>query len=56
MNVCPLLDTLDLAPAVSWRRRFRPIWKAYALWLRADCVDLSAAFATTPSNPFSRPC
>jgi len=30
---------------VSWRRRFRPIWKAYALWLRSDCVDLSAAFA-----------
>jgi membrane protein len=32
-------------PALNWRRRFRPIWKAYALWLRADCVDLSAAFA-----------
>jgi membrane protein len=30
---------------MSWRRRFRPFWKAYALWLRADCVDLSAAFA-----------
>jgi membrane protein len=30
---------------VTWRRRFRPIWKAYLLWLRADCVDLSAAFA-----------
>ena len=30
---------------MSWRRRFRPIWRAYALWLRADCVDLSAAFA-----------
>jgi membrane protein len=30
---------------VSWRRRLRPFWKAYALWLRADCVDLSAAFA-----------
>jgi membrane protein len=40
-----LLDNLDVEPAVSWRRRFRPIWKAYALWLRADCVDLSAAFA-----------
>ncbi|MCP9932157.1 YihY/virulence factor BrkB family protein [Cyanobium sp. AMD-g] len=30
---------------MSWRRRFRPVWKAYALWLRSDCVDLSAAFA-----------
>ena len=30
---------------MTWRRRFRPIWKAYLLWLRADCVDLSAAFA-----------
>jgi membrane protein len=30
---------------VNWRRRFRPFWKAYVLWLRADCVDLSAAFA-----------
>jgi membrane protein len=30
---------------VKWRRRFRPFWKAYLLWLRADCVDLSAAFA-----------
>jgi len=37
--------TLEHGHAVSWRRRFRPIWKAYALWLRADCVDLSAAFA-----------
>jgi len=33
------------ASAVRWRRRFRPFWKAYVLWLRADCVDLSAAFA-----------
>ena len=23
----------------------RPLWSAYVLWLRADCVDLSAAFA-----------
>ncbi|KEF42083.1 MAG: hypothetical protein ER33_07585 [Cyanobium sp. CACIAM 14] len=30
---------------VNWRCRFRPFWKAYALWMRADCVDLSAAFA-----------
>ena len=27
------------------RRKLRPFWDAYALWLRADCVDLSAAFA-----------
>lgn len=39
------LDTHDVGLVVNWRRRFRPIWKAYALWLRADCVDLSAAFA-----------
>lgn len=24
---------------------WRPFWGAYALWLRADCIDLSAAFA-----------
>lgn len=30
----------------SWRQAvMRPAWSAYALWLRADCVDLSAAFA-----------
>jgi membrane protein len=39
------LANFDHGPIVSWRRRFRPFWKAYALWLRADCVDLSAAFA-----------
>ncbi len=27
------------------RRLLRPFWAAYALWLRADCIDLSAAFA-----------
>jgi membrane protein len=26
-------------------RRLRPFWDAYALWLRTDCIDLSAAFA-----------
>jgi membrane protein len=26
-------------------RRFRSFWLAYQLWLRMDCVDLSAAFA-----------
>ena len=36
--------------SVLWRsRRLRrvlsPAWRAYALWLRCDCVDLSAAFA-----------
>lgn len=30
---------------VSWRRRVLPFWHAYRLWLRSDCVDLSAAFA-----------
>jgi membrane protein len=30
---------------MQWRRRLRPFWQAYLLWLRADCVDLSAAFA-----------
>jgi membrane protein len=30
----------------SWRQRWiTPFWKAYRLWLRHDCVDLSAAFA-----------
>jgi membrane protein len=28
-----------------WKRRFGAFWHAYRLWLRADCVDLSAAFA-----------
>ncbi|MFM7312714.1 MAG: YihY/virulence factor BrkB family protein [Cyanobium sp.] len=27
------------------RALLRPLWSAYTLWLRADCVDLSAAFA-----------
>ncbi|MFM7087496.1 MAG: YihY/virulence factor BrkB family protein [Cyanobium sp.] len=27
------------------RRSCRLLWKAYTLWLRADCIDLSAAFA-----------
>ena len=27
------------------RRLLAPLWSAYALWLRCDCVDLSAAFA-----------
>ncbi len=27
------------------RRHLRPFWYAYRLWLRADCGDLSAAFA-----------
>ena len=30
----------------SWRRGWiTPFWRAYRLWLRHDCVDLSAAFA-----------
>jgi membrane protein len=29
-----------------WRQRWiTPFWRAYRLWLRHDCVDLSAAFA-----------
>ncbi|MEB3243478.1 MAG: YihY/virulence factor BrkB family protein [Cyanobacteriota bacterium] len=27
------------------RRRLRVLWRAYQLWLRCDCIDLSAAFA-----------
>ena len=27
------------------RRLSGPFWEAYSLWLRADCIDLSAAFA-----------
>lgn len=30
---------------MSLQRRLRPFWHAYRLWLRTDCVDLSAAFA-----------
>jgi membrane protein len=30
----------------SWRLKWlTPFWRAYRLWLRHDCVDLSAAFA-----------
>jgi membrane protein len=30
----------------AWRQRWvMPFWRAYRLWLRHDCVDLSAAFA-----------
>jgi membrane protein len=46
MDRLPLLETTSSggnAPAVrSW---WRPWWLAYRLWLKADCVDLSAAFA-----------
>jgi len=31
--------------ARGWRRRLKPFWQAYRLWLRHDCIDLSAAFA-----------
>jgi len=30
---------------LAWPRQLRPLWQAYRLWLRSDCVDLSAAFA-----------
>lgn len=39
-NVGPLRQGLSLR-----RRVLRPVWSAYLLWLRTDCVDLSAAFA-----------
>jgi membrane protein len=29
----------------AMRRWLKPFWEAYALWLRTDCIDLSAAFA-----------
>ncbi|MFN9621768.1 MAG: YihY/virulence factor BrkB family protein [Cyanobacteriota bacterium] len=30
---------------LSLARRLRVFWRAYLLWLRCDCIDLSAAFA-----------
>ena len=36
---CPLL--FSFAQCL----RLLPFWRAYRLWLRHDCVDLSAAFA-----------
>lgn len=30
---------------IRWRRRFLPFWRAYELWQRKGCLDLSAAFA-----------
>ena len=30
---------------LSLARRLRVFWRAYRLWLRSDCIDLSAAFA-----------
>ena len=34
-----------LAELLPASRRLKPFWRAYKLWLRLDCVDLSAAFA-----------
>jgi membrane protein len=31
--------------AWGYRRHLKPFWFAYRLWLRNDCIDLSAAFA-----------
>jgi membrane protein len=31
--------------AWGFRRHLKPFWLAYRLWLRQDCIDLSAAFA-----------
>jgi membrane protein len=30
---------------IPFPRRLRILWRAYRLWLRCDCIDLSAAFA-----------
>jgi membrane protein len=37
--------TLRATSRPRFRSLIRPLWAAYLLWLRADCVDLSAAFA-----------
>jgi len=34
---------IDLWPSLG--RSLKPFWRAYKLWLRVDCIDLSAAFA-----------
>jgi membrane protein len=44
-----LLESVGLGGGVMGlqrgRRLVRPLWHAYLLWLRTDCIDLSAAFA-----------
>lgn len=35
----------DHVIVARWGRLLLPWWRAYRLWLRLDCVDLSAAFA-----------
>jgi membrane protein len=41
--LCVYLD--DPLAAWRYRRLLKPFWLAYRLWLRNDCIDLSAAFA-----------
>ena len=36
---------MNISTPLGLRRFFRPLWAAWRLWLRKDCVDLSAAFA-----------
>ena len=47
--LCCVGSFRGLKPAVFWqrlvRRSWHTFWEAYSLWLRADCIDLSAAFA-----------
>lgn len=46
MERVPLSDTgSSTETGVHGRAWWRPWWLAYRLWLKADCVDLSAAFA-----------
>jgi membrane protein len=35
----------DNGMRLSFHSRLRIVWRAYRLWLRCDCIDLSAAFA-----------
>jgi len=41
----PPLPGRSARPLSLRRGLLRPLWSSYALWLRNDCVDLSAAFA-----------
>lgn len=36
---------MSAGPLWRWRRRAIPFWRAYQLWQRQGCLDLSAAFA-----------
>lgn len=41
----PILASRSRRRSLLRRRLLAPVWSAVLLWLRADCVDLSAAFA-----------